>query len=204
MSGDDEFLARWAKRKQEARRKPSPEPPPPDQPVMDPEKSEAEVLEELGLPDPDTLGPGDDFKAFMAKVVPDQIRRRALRRLWGTNPALANLDELLDYGEDYTDKATVVANLQSAYQAGRGYLKKLPVEPEEATEAPSVELAADVPETPEPEVPSSVRPPEAPVVAEDAQAEDVAAEDAPEPADDRSEEVAEAPRRRMRFAFDDG
>jgi hypothetical protein len=63
---------------------------------------------------------GDDFSAFMSKAVPDRLRRRALRRLWLANPALANLDGLLDYGEDFTDSATVIENLQTAYQVGKG------------------------------------------------------------------------------------
>jgi hypothetical protein len=46
---------------------------------------EAEMLEALDLPDPDTLTQGDDFSVFMAKTVPDQIRRRALRTLWRSN-----------------------------------------------------------------------------------------------------------------------
>jgi hypothetical protein len=63
---------------------------------------------------------GDDFSAFMSKTVPDRLRRRALRRLWLANPALANLDGLLDYGEDFTDSATVIENMQTAYQVGKG------------------------------------------------------------------------------------
>lgn len=79
-----------------------------------------EILQELGLPDPDTLEPGDDFGVFMARAVPERIRRRALRRLWRSNAALANLDGLIDYGEDYTDSATVIEGLQTIYQVGRG------------------------------------------------------------------------------------
>ena len=67
------------------------------------ELSEAEMLAELDLPDPDTMVQGDDFSVFMAKAVPDQIRRRALRTLWRSNPVLANVDMLVDYGEDFTD-----------------------------------------------------------------------------------------------------
>ena len=86
------------------------------------EKTDAEVLEELGLPDPDSLKLGDDVRAFMAKTVPDRIRRRALRQLWRTNPVLACLDGLNDYDDDYTDAATVVPNLKTAYQVGKGML----------------------------------------------------------------------------------
>ena len=89
------------------------------------ELSEAEILQELDLPDPDTLQPGDDFSAFMAKAVPEAIRRRALRTLWRSNPVLANVDMLVDYGEDFTDSATVMANMQTAYQVGKGMLKHI-------------------------------------------------------------------------------
>ena len=84
------------------------------------EKTDEELLLELDLPNPDEMEMGDDFSAFMSKAVPDRLRRRALRRLWLANPALANLDGLLDYGEDFTDSATVVENLQTAYQVGKG------------------------------------------------------------------------------------
>jgi len=87
------------------------------------EKTDAEVLEELELPDPDTLKMGDDFSVFMSKAVPDRIRRRALRTLWRSNPVLANVDMLVDYGEDFTDSAMVVENMQTAYQVGKGMLK---------------------------------------------------------------------------------
>ena len=63
------------------------------------EKTDEELLLELDLPNPDDMKMGDDFSAFMSKAVPDRLRRRALRRLWLANPALANLDGLLDYGE---------------------------------------------------------------------------------------------------------
>jgi hypothetical protein len=156
------------------------------------EKSDEVVLEELGLPDPDTLEPGDDFKAFMAKAVPDRIRRRALRRLWLSNPALANLDGLLDYGEDFTDSATVVENLQTAYQVGKGMLKHVE------------ELArqAEVQESTE----------ESPVPFEDAEEIEIAAYDSEQETEEDKEPASEPyqtdteeeapPRRRMRFSFD--
>jgi len=87
------------------------------------EKTDAELLEELDLPDPSTLVMGDDFSVFMSKTVPDRIRRRALRTLWRSNPVLANVDMLVDYGEDFTDAAMAVENIQTAYQVGKGMLK---------------------------------------------------------------------------------
>jgi len=84
------------------------------------EKTDEDLLEELGLPDPDMLQPGDDFSAFMQKAVPERLRRRALRRLWTSNPVLANLDGLTEYSEDFTDAATVLPDLRTAYEVGRG------------------------------------------------------------------------------------
>ncbi|MEH6360583.1 MAG: DUF3306 domain-containing protein [Amylibacter sp.] len=85
-------------------------------------QTDAEVLEELGLQDPDTLEAGDDFSAFMAKAVPTRLRNRALRKLWLSNPALANLDALVDYGEDFTTSADAVEVVQTTYQVGKGLL----------------------------------------------------------------------------------
>ncbi len=92
----------------------------------EPPKTEAEVLEALGLPDPDSLVKGDDFAAFMKAAVPAALRRRALRRLWLTDPVLANLDGLNDYEQDFTDAATVVPNLKTAYRVGKGMLRDEP------------------------------------------------------------------------------
>ena len=87
------------------------------------EKTDDEILAELNLKHPDDLEPGDDFSAFLQKSVPERLRRRALRKLWLSNPVLANLDDLVEYGEDYTDAATVIESLQTTYQVGKGMLK---------------------------------------------------------------------------------
>lgn len=86
------------------------------------ERTDSEILEELDLPDPDQLQPGDDISGFMAQVVPDRLRRRALRQLWRLNPALANLDGLVDYGEDFSDPSYLLGEMQTAYQVGKGML----------------------------------------------------------------------------------
>ncbi len=110
------------------------------------EKSDTEILEELDLPDPDSMQMGDDFSAFMSKAVPDRIRRRALRTLWRSNPVLANVDMLVDYGEDFTDKAMVVENMQTAYQIGKGMLKhveEMARQAEERENPPEPEVIED-------------------------------------------------------------
>ncbi len=149
------------------------------------EKSDAEILAEFNLPDPDQLQAGDDVSGFMAKAVPDRLRRRALRRLWRLNPVLANVDGLVDYGEDYTDAACVIENLQTAYQVGKGMLAHI-----EALAAEEDAPEIDVPEPVEEEEPILAEPEPAP--------EPMALADAEEPED---EAYTPAPRR-MRFEFE--
>ncbi len=157
------------------------------------EKSDEEVLAELDLPDPDSLEKGDDFSAFMAKAVPERLRRRALRRLWLSNPVLANLDELLDYGEDFTDAATVIADMQSVYQVGKGMVREEDLaeaagdeaepeaEPEEEEEPPDDPEEPEIASAPEPDAPQPEEP------------------ERPEPEEDAPPEPRA--RRHMRFAF---
>ncbi len=113
------------------------------------EKTDDEILAELDLREPETLGLGDDFSAFMSKAVPDRIRRRALRVLWRSNPVLANVDAMVDYGEDFTDKANVVENLQTAYQVGKGMLRHVEEMARQAEAAASAAVDEDDPEMPE-------------------------------------------------------
>ena len=126
MSGEQDF---WARRKAKVQEETQAEQAAVEQKILFEqhaameEKTDAKLLEELELPDPDTLKMGDDFSVFMSKAVPDRIRRRALRTLWRSNPVLANVDMLVDYGEDFTDSAMVVENMQTAYQVGKGMLK---------------------------------------------------------------------------------
>ena len=62
----------------------------------------------------------------------------ALRRLWRINPFFGFVDEMVEYGEDYTDAATVIEGMQTAYQAGKGYLQKVLSPEEEAAEQAKV------------------------------------------------------------------
>ncbi|WP_386682314.1 DUF3306 domain-containing protein [Loktanella sp. R86503] len=84
--------------------------------------SDAEILDLLDLPDPDSLRKGDNFAAFMAKAVPLHLRNRALRNLWRSDPVLACLDGLNDYDADYLTGSTGQGVIQTSYQVGRGLL----------------------------------------------------------------------------------
>lgn len=132
-AGEDGFLARWSRRKQQARdgRQPgdevvgdaveaTPNQPPGDAEIDESTLSDTELLAKYELPDPAALTASDDVAAFMRSGVPARLRNLALRRMWRLDPVLANLDGLNDYDGDYTDAAYVVANLKTLYQVGRG------------------------------------------------------------------------------------
>lgn len=128
---DEGRIARWSRRKRKARdggndalaEEPITHPIDPASESDDADLSEEELLEKYELPDPETLKAGDDFSAFMRQGVPDILRRKALRVLWKSNPALANLDGLIDYGEDFTDAAVVPETIATVYQVGKGIVR---------------------------------------------------------------------------------
>lgn len=128
MTDKPSLAARWSNRKQAVADEEAVEqieaPVVEEQPV-EPEKTEAEVLAEFNLKDPDQMEAGDDFSGFMNSAIPERLRNRALRKLWSSNPALANLDGLLDYGDDFTDKGGIVEDIVTAYKVGKGYFDKL-------------------------------------------------------------------------------
>ena len=206
---EDGFLSRWSKRKL---RDPDDLPPEPEAEVVSApestveEKTDEEILEELGLPDPEEMKEGDDFSGFMNGAVPTRLRNRALRKLWLTNPVLANLDEMVDYGEDFTDAATVIENMQTAYQVGKGWLPDEPAETEEPPEADAeadeeaVVVAESEAELPPDEIPVeelAVGP--RPQMPEPEPTPELAAAPSPEPI----ENPAPVPRK-MRFRFESG
>ena len=131
------------------------------------ERDDAEILAEMGLPDPESMQQGDDFAAFMSREVPERLRRKALRTLWRSNPVLACVDGLNDYDDDFTIGATGNGPIKTAYQVGKGMMYHLeamarqsePALEEILTPAPeeadvpvamaAVEEAVDMPPEPE-------------------------------------------------------
>ncbi len=86
------------------------------------DKTDAEILAELDLPDPENLKMGDDFAAFMSKAVPEHLRKKALRQLWRSNPVLACVDGLNDYDEDYLTGSFGNDPIKTTYQVGKGLM----------------------------------------------------------------------------------
>ncbi|MCP5365643.1 MAG: DUF3306 domain-containing protein [Hyphomicrobiales bacterium] len=88
----------------------------------DPSERAAQADHDVSLPDIDSLDRDSDFTVFMTETVPEELRRRALRTLWRSDPILANLDGLNDYDEDYSMVGTVRDVVRTVYEAGKGYL----------------------------------------------------------------------------------
>ena len=106
--------------------------------------SDAELLEKYELPDPADIEEEAGLDKFFDGETPERLRQMALRRLWRINPFFGFVDEMVEYGEDYTDAATVIEGMQTAYQAGKGYLQKVLSPEEEAAEQAKL-AAGEVP-----------------------------------------------------------
>ena len=144
---NDSFLSRWSRRKREVEAAEAAEAADAQTPdVVDPEAvaREAEELEQNRLAaeavDIDSMKAGDDFGLFMKRGVPELLRRKALRKLWRSNPVFANLDGLNDYDEDFRNPAH--NRYTSLWQLGRGFL---------STEEQSTQQATGRLTRPEPE-----------------------------------------------------
>ena len=128
MAEDEKFISRWAKRKAESRagtlveeteaRDVTADTGETQTAALSPGDADVEELPEdhpaAGI-DIESLNADSDFSVFMHEKVPQAIRRRALRKLWFSDPIFSTLDGLNDYDEDFTDAATVVEGLKAAY-----------------------------------------------------------------------------------------
>jgi hypothetical protein len=143
---DKGFLSRWSQRKREAEEAAAREAVPPQEddealpaaPSAAAGAAEEDAIDLRDLPDIDSLHAGSDFTVFMRSGIPRALKQRALRRLWQVDPAFNVICPLDDYNLDYTDAATVMPNLKTLYQIGRGMV--LP--DEEAEQTSSAEDAA--------------------------------------------------------------
>ena len=135
-NSDPRFLSRWSARKTEiARAAAAGNADPEEQNEAnaagadnesdeDAALSDNELLEKYELPDPNDITEEPGLERFFDSKTPERLRQMALRRLWRINPFFGIVDDMVEYGEDYTDAATVIDGMQTAYQAGKGYLKK--------------------------------------------------------------------------------
>lgn len=153
MSEERSRLSRWAERKAAARRgevlaepaeevlpTPAEDVPPPQTASLEPgQMPDAEGVpaddDMPVLPPIEDLTAESDYTVFMNKKVPETLRRAALRKLWASDPVLANLDGLNDYDHDYNVIDTLITTAQTAYRVGKGYVEQIEEKLEEVEQA---------------------------------------------------------------------
>ncbi len=139
--GEGGFLSRWSARKNQIAKGEDvpdevPAPEIAEDAVIEDEEdaalTDAELLKKYDLPDPEAVTEESGLEQFLnGKGLPGRVRQMALRRLWRLNPLFGVVDDMVEYGEDYTDAATVVEGMKTAYTVGKGYAKEV-VEPKES------------------------------------------------------------------------
>lgn len=167
-SEDNGFLSRWSRRKAMVRSgqslPPEPPPPEPEAPVpvsaqAQPGSAHAEVSEPVvnhpaeqpapTLDDVADLTPQSDFRPFVARHVPADVRNAAVKKLFA-DPHFNVMDGLDIYIDDYTKSEPIPAAML-AKMVGAQFLK-LVDEPKAAeTSAPSTQPQAVAPPTEQPQ-----------------------------------------------------
>jgi len=106
---DEEFLARWSRRKRAARA--AVDAPPPTEPAETsnlarpaPAESPANAeVDLLSLPSIDSIDAATDITAFLRKGIPQELSRAALRRAWTADPAIRDFVGLAENAWDFND-----------------------------------------------------------------------------------------------------
>jgi len=107
---DQEFLARWSRRKQEARSgnaAPEPAEPmevhdltPPPGTAENPPNPDVDLS---SLPPIESIDAATDITTFLRKGIPQELSRAALRRAWSADPAIRDFIGLAENAWDFND-----------------------------------------------------------------------------------------------------
>jgi hypothetical protein len=107
---DEEFLARWSRRKLEARSgNPASEPAEPMEahdPTPSPGTAEDPPNQDVdlsSLPPIESIDAATDITAFLRKGIPQELSRAALRRAWTADPAIRDFVGLAENAWDFND-----------------------------------------------------------------------------------------------------
>jgi Protein of unknown function (DUF3306) len=106
---DEEFLARWSRRKREA--KAVVNVPPPTEPAGTPNPAPPAAAENppdaevnlSSLPAIDSIDAATDITAFLRKGISQELSRAALRRAWTADPAIRDFVGLAENAWDFND-----------------------------------------------------------------------------------------------------
>src|SRR5438477_402104 len=111
---DEEFLARWSRRKHEARAvvDAPPEPPPPPEQAEAPPNSPPPAaaahpkdveVDLSSLPSIESITGTTDITAFLRRGIPPELSRAALRRAWCSDSAIRDFVGLAENAWDFND-----------------------------------------------------------------------------------------------------
>jgi len=106
---DEEFLARWSRRKGEA--KAAVNAPPPTEPAETPDPAPSATAENpanaevdlANLPPVESITAATDVTAFLRRGIPPELSRAALRRAWAADPAIRDFVGLAENAWDFND-----------------------------------------------------------------------------------------------------
>lgn len=82
----------------------------------------------LRLPPIEELTAESDYTPFLAKGVPEELTRAALRKLWHSDPIFGQMDGLDTYIQDFNVTDEIITAAQTDYVIGRGYSAMVPSE----------------------------------------------------------------------------
>ena len=146
MAEPEPFLARWSRLKRRTRESAAePLPAPAAAPTAAVPAVPAADAPDRELPSIDSLTKDSDYTAFLRPGVPDALRNQALRKLYESDPVFANLDGLLEYGEDFGEPFRNAGVIATAYRVLQG-MPGGEEEPAEPKAAPAAQTTAP-PET---------------------------------------------------------
>jgi hypothetical protein len=74
------------------------------------------------LPSIESLTKDSDVTAFFKDGVPEDLRQKALKRLWSVDPQFDVVDVFTEYGGDYTKMDPIDSVTQTIYKVGTGFL----------------------------------------------------------------------------------
>ena len=106
MSDNESFLARWSHRKHAAATS-ARDQPQPNKPIPETAGGSLSAGEDQALVDPKSLPPietidaGSDIRPFLAKGVPADLTRAALRRAWSADPVIRDFIGLSENSWDF-------------------------------------------------------------------------------------------------------
>jgi hypothetical protein len=151
---DEGFAQRWSRLKRQAREQQRPEEPPaaavpaeapPVEDKKEERKEEAKPFDPADLPSVESLTKDSDYAPFMRPEVPEELRQKALRQLWATDPVLSSPDLFDMHNLDYNAVPTFPEGVRSLYRVGRGLIDAIEAEAEEA----AARKAAESPPAPD-------------------------------------------------------